>query len=95
MRYKNENFDNFISFSIYSVGVGNKMKGKSKKMTFGERLKTIRKAKGYKQYHLAQKAGIRQGVLSVYETDKSQPTVERLEWLCTALNVSATELLGF
>ena len=44
---------------------------------------------------LAEEIGIDQNMLSKYETDKVQPTIGRLEWMCTALNVSATELLGF
>ena len=64
-------------------------------MTFGERLKQIRNKQGMSQNSLAKKIGIRQCVLSWYESDKVQPTIDRIEWLCTALNVSATELLGF
>ncbi len=64
-------------------------------MTFGERLKQIRNKQGLSQNALAKKIGIAQYLLSFYENDKSQPTVDRIEWLCTALNVSASELLGF
>jgi transcriptional regulator with XRE-family HTH domain len=64
-------------------------------MTFGERLRALRKEKGYTQGELAEKIGINNNILSKYETDKVQPTLERIEWICSALNVSATELLGF
>lgn len=64
-------------------------------MTFGERLRALRKEKGYMQGELAEIIGINQNVLSWYENDKVQPTLERIEWLCKALDVSATELLGF
>lgn len=65
------------------------------KKTFGEKLRALRKEIGYTQGELAEKIGININILSQYETDKVQPTIGRLEWLCTALNVSATELLGF
>ena len=64
-------------------------------MTFGERLRKIRKERGYTQCKLSEIVGIRQCVLCWYETDKIQPTLERIEWLCKALEVSSTELLGF
>ena len=64
-------------------------------MTFGERLRALRKERGYKQGELAKKIGMHQYLLCRYEKDQVQPTVDRIEWLCTALNVSATELLGF
>lgn len=64
-------------------------------MTFGQRLKRIRERRGYTQRKLSEIIGIRQCVLCLYETDKIQPTLERIEWLCKALKVSATELLGF
>lgn len=64
-------------------------------MTFGQRLRKIRKEKGLKQGELAQKVGIKQTLISRYEKGHNQPTLERIEWLCRALEVSATELLGF
>jgi transcriptional regulator with XRE-family HTH domain len=64
-------------------------------MSFGERLKAIREEKGYKQYELAQKMGLGKDILCRYENDQVEPTLSRIEWLCTALEVTATELLGF
>lgn len=64
-------------------------------MTFGERLKTLRIEKGYTQCQLSKRAGITQYQLSVYERNGLQPSLSTLEWLCEALGVSATELLGF
>ncbi|MBQ2810998.1 MAG: helix-turn-helix transcriptional regulator [Alphaproteobacteria bacterium] len=64
-------------------------------MTFGERLRNIRIAKGITQTELSQKAGISQYLLSWYENDRVQPTLSRIEWLCICLKVTATELLGF
>jgi transcriptional regulator with XRE-family HTH domain len=64
-------------------------------MTFGERLRQIRKEKGIKQGELAKRIGINQDVMSMYERNKVQPTLSRIEWICNALEVTATELLGF
>ena len=63
--------------------------------TFAERLKAIRKEKGYKQYQLAEKIGIYTSHLSKYERGIIAPTITVLEWICDALDVSATELLGY
>lgn len=64
-------------------------------MTFGERLKKLREKRSMSQFKLSLKAEISQCVISWYETNKVQPTLYNIERLCKALNVSATELLGF
>lgn len=64
-------------------------------MTFGEKLRTLREERGFKQYGLAQKVGIPPCLLSRYENDLTQPTLEQIKKLCKALKVSSTELLGF
>ena len=65
------------------------------KLTFGERLRAIRKARGFSQDDLAKKVGIHRNMISNYERDITIPTVSRLEWFCKALGVSASDLLGF
>lgn len=62
---------------------------------FGERLKEIRKQKGFTQLKLAKKSGVSQMCISLYETGKFTPIVFTLECICGALGVTATELLGF
>ena len=62
---------------------------------FPKRLRTIRKRKGLTQTQLAEKVGISYQLICLYETGKHTPTMAVLEWLCQALGVSATELLGF
>ena len=64
-------------------------------MTFGERLRALRKEMGYTQGEFAERVGIAQNNISQYERNKIQPSLSRLEWICMALDVSATELLGF
>ncbi len=68
---------------------------KNTNMTFGERLKKIRLERGYSQNKLAKIIGVEQCSISLYEVGRKQPTLDRIEWLCKALGVSATELLGF
>ena len=63
--------------------------------TFGKRLKQIRKQKKIPQWKLAKKIGISQQQLSHYESGKHVPSLTIFEWICTALGVSATELLGY
>lgn len=64
--------------------------------TFGQRLKRIRKEKGLSQTELAKITGISNSTISAYEHDYiSEPKVACVEWLCKALDITATELLGF
>ena len=64
-------------------------------LTFGDRLRAVRKARGLTQIQLAEKAGIGQCMVSFYERDEVLPGLAILEWMCKALKVSATDLLGF
>lgn len=63
--------------------------------TFGQRLRRIRKEQKLTQKEFAKKVGITHNHISEYECDKVEPSISRLEWLCKALGVTATELLGF
>ena len=62
---------------------------------FPERLRAIRKRKGLTQTQLAEKVGISYQLICFYETGKHTPSMVVFEWLCGALGVTATELLGF
>lgn len=64
-------------------------------MSFGERVRSYRQSVDISQKELAEKIGVTQNLLSLYERDRVQPTVERIEWICKALEITATELLGF
>lgn len=64
-------------------------------ITFGQRLRRIRKEQELTQVELAKKTGLLQNQIGRYERDANEPTVSRIEWLCKALNVTASELLGF
>lgn len=64
-------------------------------ITFGQRLRKIRKRRKLTQTQLAEMTGLIQNQIGYYERDMNEPTVSRIEWLCKALDVTASELLGF
>ena len=64
-------------------------------LTFGEKIRVIRNARGLTQSQLAEKIGIMTLQISLYETGKMHPNINTLEWICKALNVKASDLLGF
>jgi ribosome-binding protein aMBF1 (putative translation factor) len=68
---------------------------KEHRESFGQRLRRIRKSKKLSQTALAEKTGIDNHAISNYEVGLILPSLSTLEWLCEALDVTATELLGF
>ena len=62
---------------------------------FGRNLKRIRKLKGLPQELLAEKAGIERRQITRIETGKSFPSFRTLDSLCSALDVSPSELFDF
>jgi transcriptional regulator with XRE-family HTH domain len=60
----------------------------------GERIKKIRKEKGFTQVELAQKTGIAQNYISSYEIGRRKAQYDALANLALALNVSIDSLLG-
>lgn len=68
---------------------------KEHKETLGQRLKRIRKAKGLTQTALAKKVGVTSQYIHLWESEKYRPSLQMFEWLCEALEVSSSELLGF
>lgn len=69
----------------------NSKKQVKKNNTFGNRLKELRKAKGYTQQSLAEKADIDEKHLSRVENGKYFPTYTTLNKLLNALGVSVEE----
>jgi transcriptional regulator with XRE-family HTH domain len=67
---------------------------KEHKETFGQRLKRIRKAKKLTQTALAKKVGVAPQYIHLYESGKYRPSLQMFEWICQALEVSSSELLG-
>ena len=69
--------------------------GVSMRDTFGIRLRIVRKQKGMTKAELSRKSGVSQSLLCHYEKEDYTPNLVTFEWICDALGVSATELLGF
>jgi transcriptional regulator with XRE-family HTH domain len=61
--------------------------------TLGERLARLRKQRGFTQVEFADRVGITQVLISLYETDRRQFSVELAIRFALALNVSLDELL--
>jgi transcriptional regulator with XRE-family HTH domain len=62
--------------------------------TLGERLTRLRKQRGYTQVEFAEKVGITQVLVSTYETDRRQFSVEMAIRFALALDVSTDELFA-
>ena len=63
-------------------------------MTFGDRLKTARKNKGYTQETLANIIGVAKSTLTGYERGNREPDVLKIKLLANALGVTGDELIG-
>lgn len=63
-------------------------------MTFGEKLKTIRKQAGMSQEKLAEKIGVSRQAITKWETDAGIPDIENIMALSALFNVSIDELLS-
>ncbi len=64
-------------------------------MNFGERLKKIRKNKGFTQEELAEKVGISRSNIANYENNKNMPSVDILVKLSNALDVFIDYIIGY
>ncbi len=63
-------------------------------MTIGKIIKTERQIKKLTQKQLAEKIGITQDSISLWETDKRLPDTQYIIALCKVLEISADYLLG-
>ena len=61
--------------------------------TFGENLRAIREKKGYTQTQLAGLSGISRRMIGHYETLIKRPSIDKIQKIADALNVSVDELL--
>jgi transcriptional regulator with XRE-family HTH domain len=59
---------------------------------FGERIKTLRLAKGATQIALAERVGIEQSYLSLLENGKQEPCLRVIEMLATGLETPLSKL---
>ena len=60
----------------------------------GHNIKNLRKQKGWTQSDLAQKMGCTQGIITAYENNLKQPSVDKIALLAKVFGVSIDELLG-
>jgi len=65
------------------------------KEKFGQRLKTLRKAKGLSQEELAEKSGLNRPYISGIEKGRRNVSLEVMEKLAGALGVEMGELVDF
>ncbi|SFJ64548.1 Helix-turn-helix [Paenibacillus sp. UNC496MF] len=63
-------------------------------MTFGERLADLRKKNKLTQEQLAQRIGVSQSTLAMYETSKREPSFDTLLLISEIFDVSTDFLLG-
>ncbi|MCI6496167.1 MAG: helix-turn-helix domain-containing protein [Anaeromassilibacillus sp.] len=63
-------------------------------MNLGENIQRLRKEKGLSQEYVAQKIGISRQSISLWEKNKTVPSIENLVTLSEILGVTVDELLG-
>ena len=63
-------------------------------MLIGERIEYFRKKQGISQYKLSRLSGVSQAHISLIEAGKKNPTIDLLEQLCDALQITITQLLS-
>lgn len=62
--------------------------------TFGKRLVSARKSRGFTQVQLASKTGVSLRSIANYELGLSEPGIEIVKKLCEGLGISADVLVG-
>lgn len=62
---------------------------------FGDRLKELRKEKGYSQNDIANYFNVSKMTISSWELDKQEPCIEDIKRLAAILEVSTDYLLGY
>lgn len=63
-------------------------------MTFGERVKKLRKESGLTQDVLAEKVGVTKSAVSAWENNQRRPSFDVLDAMCTLFKVDLAFLLG-
>lgn len=64
-------------------------------MTTGEKIRSMRKEMGLTQYELSNLVGLSNEYISVFETDRREPSVQIAKSLCDVFGVSLDWLYGF
>lgn len=63
-------------------------------MNLGEKIQMLRKSAGLSQEELAEKIYVTRQSVSLWEQNKSQPSIDNAAMLCEVFKISADELLG-
>lgn len=63
-------------------------------MHIGKKIEFLRKKQGLSQYKLAKISKVSQAYISDIEAGKKNPTIDKLEQICTGLRVTVTQLLS-
>lgn len=63
--------------------------------TIGQKIKSFRKRIGLTQEEFADKYEFSIGQIKHWETDRHQPDVESIKYLCSIFGISSDTLLGF
>jgi transcriptional regulator with XRE-family HTH domain len=63
-------------------------------MKVGDRIVSLRERQGLSSNRLSKEAGVSQSYLRDVETGKSQPTIDVLEKICTALEITLAEFFA-
>lgn len=63
-------------------------------MTLAEKIKKLRKEKGWSQEKLAQKLGIHRKTVAFYELNKSYPTAENIQKIANVFDIASDYLLS-
>ena len=63
--------------------------------TFGRRLAAARRARGWTQEKLADRAGLSRGTVSVHELARHKPQWDTVHALAAALDMTQDELLAY
>lgn len=63
-------------------------------MTFGERLRELRKEKGLNQIELAKSVGVGKSIISLWEINECEPTLSKLIALSKFFGVTIDYLAG-
>lgn len=66
----------------------------SNDISLGLKIKQARVGKGLNQDELAEKLGVSQAAISLFEKDQRQPTPKMLDQICEILNVEKKDLVG-
>ncbi len=64
-------------------------------LTIGEKLREIRKTKGWTAQKLSERSGIDKNQIYYIEHGHHQPTIFTLECLCRALEIKSSDILDF